>query len=120
MNIHVKNAKKMNQDELLTSDAFIFQEIYKKGGRKFGIAGMEPLGCLPGMRTTKPVNTSTCGEELNAISQLHNKVFAKVLLKLKGQLQDFIYSNPNFYCYLDDIVHNPSKHGIYIVLLLYV
>ncbi|XP_062025579.1 GDSL esterase/lipase 1-like [Rosa rugosa] len=89
----------------------VIKEIYKKGGRKFGIAGMEPLGCTPGMRTDKPGNTSTCKEEVNAISKLHNRVLAKVLLKLKGQLQDFIYSNPNFYSYLNDIVHNPSKHG---------
>ncbi|KAL6137369.1 PREDICTED: GDSL esterase/lipase 1-like [Fragaria vesca subsp. vesca] len=89
----------------------VIKEIYRKGGRKFGIAGMEPLGCLPGMRTIKPGNTTTCGEEINDISRLHNRVLAKVLLKLKGQLPEFIYSNPNFYSYLNDTVHNPSKHG---------
>ncbi|PRQ20461.1 putative SGNH hydrolase-type esterase domain-containing protein [Rosa chinensis] len=89
----------------------VIKEIYKKGGRKFGIKGIENLGCIPGLRTVKPGNTSTCNEEVNAISKLHNRVLAKVLEELKGQLQDFIYSNPNFYSYANDVVNNPSKHG---------
>ncbi|KAK9923834.1 hypothetical protein M0R45_032234 [Rubus argutus] len=38
-------------------------------------------------------------------------VLAKLLLKLKGQLNGFKYSNPNVYSKLYDITNNPSKHG---------
>ncbi|PRQ51701.1 putative SGNH hydrolase-type esterase domain-containing protein [Rosa chinensis] len=89
----------------------VIKEIYEKGGRRFGIKGIGNLGCIPGLRIVKPGNTSTCNEEVNALSKLHNRVLAKALLELKGQLQDFIYSNPNLYPYADDVVHNPSKYG---------
>lgn len=87
------------------------QGIYKKGGRKFGFANGIPLGCVPMMRATKPGNTGTCVDEISAILKLHNSVLAKVLLKLKGQLQGFKYSDPNVYSCLDGIIKNPSKYG---------
>lgn len=89
----------------------MFQEIYKKGGRKFGFANSVPLGCLPKMRALNLGNQGACVEEINTIVKLHNRVLAKVLLKLKGELNGFKYSNPNVYSNLYDITNNPSKHG---------
>lgn len=87
------------------------QEIYKKGGRKFGFIGMAPLGCLPSMRAMKPGDTGTCVEEFNTLLKLHNRVLDKVLLKLKGHLTGFKYSYPNFYHHINEIFNNPSKYG---------
>ncbi|XP_062025603.1 GDSL esterase/lipase 1-like isoform X1 [Rosa rugosa] len=89
----------------------VIKGIYKKGGRKFGFANGIPLGCVPMMRATKPGNPGTCVDEITAVLKLHNKVLAKVLLKLKRQLHGFKYSNPNVYSYLDGIIKNPSQHG---------
>ncbi|PRQ51705.1 putative carboxylesterase [Rosa chinensis] len=89
----------------------VIKGIYKKGGRKFGFANGIPLGCAPMTRATKPGNPGTCVDEITAVLKLHNKVLAKVLLKLKRQLHGFKYSNPNVYSYLDEIIKNPSQHG---------
>ncbi|KAK9923828.1 hypothetical protein M0R45_032228 [Rubus argutus] len=89
----------------------VVKEIYKKGGRKFAFATGFPLGCVPSMRALKPGKTGTCQEEITALVQLHTRVLEKTLLKLKGQLQGFRYSNPNFYTFLSGRINNPTKYG---------
>ena len=65
------------------------------------------------MRALKPGKTGTCQEEITALVQLHTRVLEKTLLKLKGQLQGFRYSNPNFYTFLSGRINNPTKYGTY-------
>ncbi|XP_050383869.1 GDSL esterase/lipase 2-like [Argentina anserina] len=89
----------------------VIKEIYKKGGRKFGILGMAPVGCVPSSRAVKAGNTGACVEELNAVAKLHNIVLEKSLLKLKGHLPGFKYSYPNIYPLVDDMFNNASKYG---------
>ncbi|CAB4272214.1 unnamed protein product [Prunus armeniaca] len=89
----------------------VIEEIYKKGGRKFGFANGVPLGCIPSMRILKPENIGACSEEVTALVKLHSRVVAKGLLKLKSQLHGFRYSNANFYTPLTDTINNPSKYG---------
>lgn len=85
----------MNRRRICLHHISFCQEIYKQGGRKFGFANSVPLGCLLKMRALNLGNQGACVEEINTIVKLHNRVLAKVLLKLKGQLNGFKYSNPN-------------------------
>ncbi|KAK9923838.1 hypothetical protein M0R45_032236 [Rubus argutus] len=89
----------------------VIKEIYKKGGRKFGITSLPPIGCVPFARATKPGNTGTCVEELNALAELHNTVLSEALLKLKGKLQGLKYSYPDIYTYLNGVFNDPSNYG---------
>lgn len=91
----------------------MWQEIYKIGGRKFGFVNVLPLGCLPSFRIRNPDNIGACVEEAILLVKLHNKELAKVLLKLKSQLQGFKYSTADFYTSLSERMNNPSKYGIH-------
>ncbi|KAL6137364.1 hypothetical protein ACLB2K_062656 [Fragaria x ananassa] len=86
-------------------------KIYKHGGRKFGITGVAPLGCVPSVRATTSGNTGACVEEMNALAVLHNTELSEALLKKKGKLQGFKYSNPDFYTYLNGVFNNPADFG---------
>ncbi|KAA8541589.1 hypothetical protein F0562_022741 [Nyssa sinensis] len=90
----------------------VIEEIYKKGGRKFGFISSPPLGCLPGMRSVKPGNSSDCMEELNAIVKLHNHALSQVLQKQERQLKGFIYSNFDSYTSFSERMGNPSRYGM--------
>lgn len=87
------------------------QEMYEIGGRKFAFANVMPLGCLPSFRILNPESIGSCVEEVTGLVSLHNKEVAKVLLKLKSQLQGFEYSNADFNTYLTKRMNHPSKYG---------
>ncbi|BFG24102.1 hypothetical protein CerSpe_103760 [Prunus speciosa] len=89
----------------------LLQGIYEKGGRKFGVAGVVSLGCLPGTRAYNSENTDACVEQITKVVKLHSRQLAKALLKLKRQRHGFKYSNPNLYNYINERIENPSKFG---------
>uniref|UniRef100_A0A2N9FUW4 GDSL esterase/lipase 1-like n=1 Tax=Fagus sylvatica TaxID=28930 RepID=A0A2N9FUW4_FAGSY len=86
------------------------QEIYKKGGRKFAIPNLVPLGCLPFARALNP-DTGACFQEITALAKLHNEALSKVLQKLESQLHGFKYSIADSYSSLSESINNPSKYG---------
>ncbi|XP_010273653.1 PREDICTED: GDSL esterase/lipase 5-like [Nelumbo nucifera] len=89
----------------------VIQEIYKIGGRKFGLIRMSPLGCVPGVRITKPENKGACLQEALTLAELHNKALSELLRKLEIQLPEFKYSNYDFYTFIDQRMKYPSKYG---------
>ena len=76
----------------------MFQEIYKKGGRKFGFVNLEPLGCLPIMKEIKlqQGGTGECMEEATELAKLHNIALSKALQKLEIKLKGLKFSISNF------------------------
>ncbi|KAM1113462.1 hypothetical protein ACFX2B_045580 [Malus domestica] len=87
------------------------EEIYKKGGRKFGFSTLLPLSEIPSLRVHKPGDTSPSAEEVTPLVKLHNKALGKLLLKLKRELQGFKYSTIDLHTYLKQIINRPSKYG---------
>ncbi len=91
----------------------MYQEIYKKGGRKFAIPNLVPLGCLPFARALNP-DTGACFQEITALAKLHNEALSKVLQKLESQLHGFKYSIADSYSSLSESINNPQNmvcHG---------
>ncbi|KAK9923830.1 hypothetical protein M0R45_032230 [Rubus argutus] len=80
----------------------VIKKIYKKGGRKFGISSLVPLGCVPSSRAHKQGNTGTRVEDVTELAKLHNRGLAESLQKLKRHHQGFKYSNPNFFTFLNE------------------
>lgn len=72
---------------------------------------MAPLGCSPFLRSQAGGNGS-CFEEVNKISQLHQRELPKTLKKLEEQLPGFKYSVYNFYKTISERLNNPSKYGM--------
>ncbi|XP_059638941.1 GDSL esterase/lipase 2-like isoform X2 [Cornus florida] len=87
----------------------VINEIYKKGGRKFGFLSLGPLGCSPSIRALN--YSRNAGEEITSLVKLHNKALSKTLHRLERQLEGFMYSNFNFYTPFSERIDNPSKYG---------
>ncbi|KAK4773977.1 hypothetical protein SAY87_028996 [Trapa incisa] len=89
------------------------KRIHKKGGRKFGLLKMPPLGCLPLTRAMAVSNSAGgCLEEIDGIVKLHNQVaLPKALKKLEKKLDGFKYSVFDFYTSTVELINNPSKYG---------
>ncbi|KAL9344025.1 hypothetical protein Peur_064456 [Populus x canadensis] len=91
----------------------VIQEIYKIGGRKFGLSKLLPLGCPPISRALEIVRTggSGCMEEVTLLAKLHNRALPKALKELKSQLKGCTYSIFDAYTAGTAIFNNPSKYG---------
>ncbi|XAR49848.1 hypothetical protein NMG60_11004006 [Bertholletia excelsa] len=91
----------------------VIKEIYRTGGRKYGIVSLGPLGCTPSSKALNLANNSTggCLEKKNNLAKLHNAALSKVLKKLEKHLTGFRYSNFNFYATAMERIENPSKYG---------
>ncbi|PNS96565.2 hypothetical protein POPTR_017G134350v4 [Populus trichocarpa] len=74
----------------------VIQEIYKIGGRKFGLSKLIPLGCFPFSRAQKLSSTAL----LEALKELK-----------KSQLKGYTYSIFDAYTAATAIFNNPSKYG---------
>ncbi|OWM76403.1 GDSL esterase/lipase 1-like [Punica granatum] len=86
----------------------VIKGIHSKGGRKFGFLNLGPIGCLPDMRSLAGT-TGSCLKELNELSKLHNGALSRALLR--SELDEFKYSNFNFFDVLREKINNPSKYG---------
>ncbi|CAB4302694.1 unnamed protein product [Prunus armeniaca] len=86
-------------------------DIYWEGGRKFALSSLSPLASVPSIRAIQAGYTGPSKKEVAALVKLHNRVLAKVLLKLKKELLGLKYSNLNFYTYLKERINHPSNYG---------
>ncbi|XP_011043915.1 PREDICTED: GDSL esterase/lipase 1-like [Populus euphratica] len=91
----------------------VIQEIYKIGGRKFGLSKLTPLGCDPALRALKLATTggSGCMDEANMQAKLHNIALPEVLKELESNLKGFKYSIFDCYTTTDERLNKPSKYG---------
>ncbi|XP_059643683.1 GDSL esterase/lipase 1-like [Cornus florida] len=90
----------------------VFKEIYKKGGRKFGIYSLGSYENVPGIRIlTCPTNVVDCKEVIAELVKQHNKALSKTLHKLEKKLKGFMYSNFMGSIGFGEIIDNPTKYG---------
>ncbi|OMO66061.1 Lipase, GDSL [Corchorus olitorius] len=87
------------------------KEIYKKGGRKFGILNMVTLGCLPLMKALVPGNTDACFEEATELAKLHNVALSQALDKLEIISKGLKFAKYDFNTSLIERTNNPEKYG---------
>ncbi|KAK2970485.1 hypothetical protein RJ640_023668, partial [Escallonia rubra] len=73
----------------------VIKEIYKQGGRNFGVFGLAALGCIPAFRNA----SGHCKEELISLVKLHNEALRNILHKLERQIKGFTYSYFDFYSF---------------------
>lgn len=74
----------------------IVKEIYKKGGRKFGILNLGPMGCVPAMKELVPGFSGSCLEDGVELPKLHNKALSKALVQLESQLKGICLCKSRF------------------------
>lgn len=91
----------------------IYQALYDKGARKLCFLSLCPLGCLPALRAANPKADGGCFEDISALASAHNHGLAAVLTSLAHYLKGFKFANSDFYSWLNDRIHHPSKYGIF-------
>ncbi|KAM6601762.1 hypothetical protein CsatA_021371 [Cannabis sativa] len=89
----------------------VLQEIYKRGGRKFGFVNAPPLGCLPSLKMLKPDNESGCYDEITSLAKIHNALLPKVLKKIQSEHNSFNYTIYDLFTSMSKRIDDPSKYG---------
>ncbi|KAF4387348.1 GDSL esterase/lipase At2g40250-like [Cannabis sativa] len=95
------------------------QKLYSRGARKFGVAGLAPVGCLPLVVTAgsilapslKHILERVCVEPLNLYSQAYNTKLQAFLIALQHSLPASKIAYFNAYDPLLDMVNNPFNYG---------
>lgn len=85
------------------------KRLYDYGGRKFLVAGLGVIGCIPAQRVKIP--THECNEEVNHWCIQYNERLRSMLQELKSQLHDINYSYFNTYNILNNIIQKSSTFG---------
>ncbi|OMP03732.1 Lipase, GDSL [Corchorus olitorius] len=87
------------------------KEIYKKGGRKFGLFNMGTLGCIPTMKALVPGNTGACFEEATELGKLHNAALSEALQELEIKLVGLKLAKHDFNMSTSERLNNPQKYS---------
>ena len=90
------------------------QSLYKLGARRFIVAGMPPVGCLPTMKTIRglqPPFGHGCVELQNQEAQRYNAKLQKMLAQLEADSPGATVSFVDNYTPLLDMVKQPEKYG---------
>ncbi|CAK7335832.1 unnamed protein product [Dovyalis caffra] len=86
----------MFQDFMISNLTFQLKRLHELGARKFIVAGLGPIGCIPFVRALNLLPSGNCLVEMNELIQDYNK---EVKMMLNGLNQEmgpqsiFVYAN---------------------------
>ncbi|XP_038988599.1 GDSL esterase/lipase At2g40250 [Phoenix dactylifera] len=95
----------------------LMQQLYSVGARKFAIAGLPPLGCLPlqvtleTMRSSPPTLQRTCINQQNIDSMAYNALLQASIRTWNNTLPNSKFVYVDIYNPLMDMVTHPLKYG---------
>ncbi|MCL7035514.1 hypothetical protein MKW94_030183 [Papaver nudicaule] len=104
-------------DFLLHKIENIVQELHSLGARKFAIAGMPPIGCLPVQRTIgsllpgQHILQRICTEQQNSDTQAYNHKLQSLIQQFQATIPGSIFVYTDSYGPMMDMVNHPSKYG---------
>lgn len=92
------------------------QKIYSLGGRKFAIAGLAPIGCLPIQMTAADILPSsdmprTCAHQQNDDAMAYNMKLQGLVIWMQGSLSGTKIGYVDIYNQIMDMVLSPTKYG---------
>ncbi|PON51383.1 Lipase [Parasponia andersonii] len=111
------NATFTYRDFLVETLGSYVQSLYTKGARKFGVAGLPPLGCIPLLVTVDSMLPSShmlqrvCVDRLNQYAQDFNSKLQAHLTSLQQSLPESKIAYFGIYDSIMDMVTYPSKYG---------
>lgn len=92
----------------------LMQALYSVGLRKFFIAGVGPLGCIPNQRATGQAAPGRCVDYVNQILGTFNQGIKSLVEQLNNRPGAiFVYGNT--YGAVGDILNDPSTYGMYVL-----
>ncbi|KAL5704709.1 hypothetical protein ACHQM5_023099 [Ranunculus cassubicifolius] len=101
------------QDFLLHNLESVVQQLYAMGARKFSIAGLPPIGCLPFQVTVGRSHPPqrVCVEQPNLDSLAYNNKLQAVISGLQARHPGSKIVYADIFSQLADMVHSPGKYG---------
>ncbi|KAF4353388.1 hypothetical protein F8388_016346 [Cannabis sativa] len=104
-------------DLLIQRLASFIQSLYDRGARKFGVAGLPPVGCLPLQMSIGSFMPSShmlqrlCVDQQNIDSQAYNFKLQNLLSTLQNSLPHSKMVYFGIYDTMMDMITNPFKYG---------
>lgn len=105
----------------------LMQRLYGMGGRKFTVAGMPPLGCLPVQMTNSKIAEAAangtifrledafvnrvCVDQQNKDATAYNSKLVDVLKGINSSLPAARIAYVDIYNPVMDMIRNPKKYG---------
>ncbi|KAK1323880.1 GDSL esterase/lipase [Acorus calamus] len=86
--------------------------VYSLGLRKFLLANIGPLGCIPNQRATRMAPPGRCVDQVNEIIGHFNNGLRALVQQLNTNHPGAIFVYGNSYGVLGDILNNPARYGI--------
>ncbi|XP_050215438.1 GDSL esterase/lipase At1g71250 [Mercurialis annua] len=96
---------------LLNTYARQLYALYSVGLRKFLIAGIGPLGCIPNQRGSGQSPPDRCVDYVNQILGSFNEGLKSLVDQLNKSCKGSIFAYGNTYAAVGDILNNPSTYG---------
>ncbi|KAK3229348.1 hypothetical protein Dsin_001229 [Dipteronia sinensis] len=88
--------------------------LYSVGLRKFFVAGIGPLGCVPNQRASVQVPQGRCVDSVNQMLGTYNEGLKSVVDQLNKR-PGAVFAYGNSYGAAGDILNNPEKFGFSVI-----
>ncbi|XVE80412.1 hypothetical protein DITRI_Ditri14bG0137500 [Diplodiscus trichospermus] len=108
-NLRKKNSPQQFVDLMANTLKAQLMRLYTVGARKFFLAGIGVIGCIPAERVKN--KTHECNEERNFWSVKYNEALKAILNELKSELQGINYTYFDTYGIMQNLIQNPSTYG---------
>ncbi|GAB2210729.1 hypothetical protein Droror1_Dr00016012 [Drosera rotundifolia] len=89
--------------------------LHSIGLRKFFLAGIAPLGCIPNQRATGLAPAGRCVDSVNQMLGSFNEGLQSLVSLLNSQYPGSIFVYGNTYGAVGDILNNPTGYGFSVV-----
>lgn len=100
------------QDALVSNLTFYLKRLSELGARKFVVADVGPLGCIPYVRALEFIPAGECSAGANQLSEGYNKKLKRMINKLNqemGPKSVFVYANT--YGIVMEIIQQYRQYG---------
>lgn len=91
------------------------QSLYNLGARRFMVAGMPPVGCLPVQKSLRgmqrPLGSGGCIAGQNEAAERYNAALQQMLTKLEAASPGAKIAYVDIYSPLKDMATQPQKYG---------
>lgn len=88
------------------------QALYSMGLRKFLLAGVGPLGCIPSQRASGLAPADRCVDQVNQMVGFFNRGVRSLVQQLNTNHPGAIFVYGNTYGAVGDILNNPATYGL--------
>ncbi|XP_020583966.1 GDSL esterase/lipase At5g08460-like [Phalaenopsis equestris] len=87
------------------------QDLYTLGARKFLIANISPIGCIPNQLAWQGGDTGECVESTNHLASQYNTKLKKMVDQYNKQLRESIFLYWDTYSFALNVIKNYASYG---------